>query len=80
MLGISRKNPNVLFKYLGGLKIHLWKQGMLFKPRIVDEAYVQEKFLENIVNKDIHVLPNKKTTNMILRNGRRSRKKKRRRQ
>jgi hypothetical protein len=40
MLGISPKNPNVLLKYLGGLHSHLRRQVMLFKPRIVDEAYV----------------------------------------
>jgi len=41
MLGISPKTPYVLLKYLGGLHSHLWKQVMLFKPRIVDEACVQ---------------------------------------
>jgi hypothetical protein len=41
MLGISPKNLDVLLKYLGGLHSHLWRKVMLFKPRIVDEAYVQ---------------------------------------
>ena len=50
-LCISPKNPDVLLKYLGGLHNHLWKQVMLFNPRIVDEAYVQAQYLENISHK-----------------------------
>jgi len=40
MLGIPPKAPDVLHKYLGGLQNHLWKQGVLFKPKLMDEAYV----------------------------------------
>ena len=32
----------------GGIQSHLWKQVMLFKPRTVDETFVQAKYLENI--------------------------------
>ena len=48
MMGISPKNPYVLLKYLGGLHCHLCEQVMLFKPKLVDEACVQEHYLENI--------------------------------
>jgi hypothetical protein len=52
MLGISLKNPDVLLKYMRGLHSDLQKQVMLFKSRTVDEAYVQEKYLEHIGNKE----------------------------
>jgi hypothetical protein len=51
MLDISPKNPYVLIKYLVGLHSHLWKQVMLFKTRTLDEACIQEQYLENISQK-----------------------------
>jgi len=48
MLGISPKNPNVLLKYFAGLHHHLRDKVMLIKPKLVDEACVKEKYLENI--------------------------------
>jgi len=48
MVGISLKNPNVLLEYFGDLHNHLWKQVILFKTMIIDEACVQERYLENI--------------------------------
>jgi hypothetical protein len=45
MLDISPKKLDILLKYLGGLHSCLQKQVMLFKPRIVDEACVQEHYL-----------------------------------
>jgi hypothetical protein len=48
MLGISPKNRDALLKYLGGLHSHFQKQWMLFKPRTMDEACVQEQYLENL--------------------------------
>jgi hypothetical protein len=45
MLGISLKNLNVLLNYLRGLNIHLRRQVMLFKYRIVDEPYVQAQYV-----------------------------------
>jgi len=41
MLGISPKNLVVLLTYLGDIFHHLWEQVMFFKPKSVDEAYVQ---------------------------------------
>ena len=51
MLGISSKNPNVLLKYLGGLRTHIQRHVMVFNPRSIDESYVQALYLENIVQK-----------------------------
>lgn len=42
MFGISPKIPYVLLKYLGGQQNYLWKQVMLFKPKIANETCVQE--------------------------------------
>ena len=42
------KNLDVLLKYLVVLHHHLHEQVMLFKPKLVDEAYVQAQYLENI--------------------------------
>lgn len=47
MLDISPKKSYV-FKYSGGLHNHLQKKVMLFNPKSVDEACVQEQYLENI--------------------------------
>jgi hypothetical protein len=51
VLGISPRNPDVVLKYLGGLHGHLWNKVMLLKPKTVDEAYVQARYLENIGHK-----------------------------
>jgi len=40
MLGISLKNLDVLLKYVEVLHDDIWKQAMLFKPKMVDEACV----------------------------------------
>jgi hypothetical protein len=48
MLGITPMNLVVLLKYIGDLQNDLRKQVMFFKPRIVDEGYVQERYLKNI--------------------------------
>jgi hypothetical protein len=48
MLGITPMNLVVLLKYIGDLQNDLRKQVMFFKPRIVDEGYVQEGYLKNI--------------------------------
>jgi hypothetical protein len=70
---ISPKKPNVLLKYLGGLHNHFLKKVMLLNPRIFDEIYVQETYLENIGNKkENKVVPNKMSTNMLPRKERRS--------
>jgi hypothetical protein len=45
MLGISPKNPYALLGYLGGLHSHVRNP---FNPMIVDEACVQEQYLENL--------------------------------
>ena len=78
MFGIYPKNLEVILKYLGYTPNHLQNQVMLFKPKTIDEANVQENYLENIGNKKgEEVIPNKKTTNMLPRKGRRSGKERR---
>jgi hypothetical protein len=73
MLGISPKNLDVLLKYPGGLHSHLRKQVIFFKPRTVDEACVQEQFLENIGHKKgSQTVPSIKSTRKLPRRGRRS--------
>jgi hypothetical protein len=47
-VGYISQELDVLLKYLGGLHSHLWRQVMLFKPRIIDEACVQAQYLENM--------------------------------
>lgn len=48
MLGTSPKNTYVLLKYLGGMYHHMREKVMLLKPKMVDKAYVQAQYLENI--------------------------------
>jgi len=51
VLGISPKNQDVVLNYLGGLHNHLRRQVMLFKPRKIDEASMQARYLENVDKK-----------------------------
>jgi len=48
MSDTSLKNPYVLFKYIGVIRNHFWKEMMLFKPISVDKACVQAQYLDNI--------------------------------
>jgi hypothetical protein len=48
LLGISPKNSNVFLKHIGGQHSHLRRQVMMFKPRKIDEAYVQAQYVENM--------------------------------
>jgi hypothetical protein len=73
MLGISPKNLDALLKYLGVIHSHLQKKVIFFEPRILYEAYVQEKYLEKMGHKkDIQVVPNGKSTKTLPRRERRS--------
>ena len=47
MLDIYTKKREVLIKYLGCLNRHLWRQVTLFKPMIINEACVQEQYMQN---------------------------------
>jgi hypothetical protein len=51
ILGISPKNLDVLLKYLGDLKSYLCNKVILFNPKRVDEASVQEQYMKNICHK-----------------------------
>jgi hypothetical protein len=48
MLGISPKKLDLLVKYIGGLHSHLRRKMVLFNPEIIDEAYLQAQYLENM--------------------------------
>jgi hypothetical protein len=54
MLCIYPNDQDVLLKYLRGLRSHFQKKVMLFKPETVDEACVQEKYLDNIIHKKVN--------------------------
>jgi hypothetical protein len=60
MLGISLKNSDIIFKYLGSLHSHLRNKVMIFNPRKLDEACVQTRYLENIDQKKEHPSGSKK--------------------
>ena len=48
MLDIYTKKREVLIKYLGYLNGHLWRQVTLFKPITINEACMQEQYMENV--------------------------------
>jgi hypothetical protein len=71
LLGISPKKLDVLLNFLEGLHNDFQNKVLLLKPKIVDEAYVEAQYLENIGHKK-GIFLSRNTTRMFPRRGRRS--------